>query len=152
MSSCSAQKVLPKNADTKLVIEVEKRDFNNDRVTQYRVFANGIFEKVITHDTSSQDKVFSTSFDNLDKAKLDKFVYLAKALNKLDYENSFPWKEGLYDRGSVYKISFVAQKELEYLKRQSKKTNPVTFSKIYYYYSGHAQSPKEFKELANLLN
>jgi hypothetical protein len=80
-----------------------------------------------------------------EKQNLKAFI---EKLTKLNYENSFPWKEGLYERGNVFKISFLTQKELDYITRKDpddKKS--ITTEKILYYYEGHKESPAIFKEL-----
>lgn len=151
LSSCSAQK--PKLlGETKLILSIEEKDYNKDRVTQYKIFENGIFEKAITHDSGSQENLFKSELKELNKKELEQVIALEKQLSKLDYENSFPWKEGLYKRGNVFQFNFIASKELEYLRRKSAKdTKEIQYSKILYYYEGHKESPQLFKDLVSLI-
>lgn len=147
MNTCSAKKesYLGKS---KLIISIEKRDYNSDRVTQINIFDNSLMQVTIIHDTNSKDNLFSSNLSTIDSKKLEKIKAYANQLNQLDYENSFPWKEGLYDRGNVYKISFLASKKLEYIARKDKKdTTEISFEKILYYYQGHKKSPELFKAL-----
>lgn len=152
LSSCSAKKERSFLGDSLLIITIEERDFNRDTVTQYSFYDNALMQTSILHDTNSAENLFKTEFKELNKKELEKIQVLTAQLQKLDYENSFPWKEGLYDRGNVYKVSFVAEKDLEYLKRQDKQDpKAIKFEKILYYYEGHEESPEVFKELAKFI-
>jgi hypothetical protein len=146
-SSCSAKKesLLGKS---KLLISIEKRDYSSDKVTEINFFDSGLKQEIVIHDTSSKENLFSTSLDQLNSKQLEAIKSFETKLNKLDYENSFPWKEGLYDRGNVYKISFISSKKLEYIARKdAKDSSEIQFEKILYYYQGHKESPELFKEL-----
>ena len=141
ISSCSAKKesLLGKS---KLLISIEKRDYSSDKVTEINFFDSGLKQEIVIHDTSSKENLFSTSLDQLNSKQLEAIKSFETKLNKLDYENSFPWKEGLYDRGNVYKISFISSKKLEYIARKdAKDSSEIQFEKILYYYQGHKESP-----------
>ena len=150
INSCSAKK---QNflGDTKLILSIEERDFKDDQVAVYNFFENSIVQSTITHNSKDAKKIFQTKFNSLDSKKLEAIKAFANKLKVLDYENSFPWKEGLYDRGNVFKISFIASKDLEYLKRSKKDTQSIDFEKILYYYEGHQDSPKLFKDLISYI-
>ena len=150
-SACSAkkEKIL---GESKLLISIEKRDFNSDTVTVFNFFDNALKQSLITHKSSSAEKLFNNELELLKTKELEAIKDFTQKLTKLDYENSFPWKEGLYDRGNVYKISFVTDKELEYLNRMdSKDKKSITAEKVLYYYQGHQDSPKLFKDLINYI-
>ena len=143
-SSCSARRNASILGDSKLLISIEERDFKNDRVAQYNFFDNGLKQGLVTHGS----ELFNSKLEILKKKELEKIKDFAVKLQDLDYENSFPWKEGLYDRGSVYKISFAATKSLEYISRKNPSDKKeIQTEKILYYYQGHKESPKLFKDL-----
>ncbi len=150
-SSCSAKK----NSflgDTKLIISVEEKDYSDDKVIQHYFFENGIYQRIITHNSSNEDSVFGSNFKTLNKKELGQIKALKDSIVKLNYKNTFPWKEGLYDRGNVYRISYLSSEPLEYIVRKSKTDIPqIKFSKSIYYYAGHDKSPAVFKDLADFL-
>lgn len=151
VQSCSAKKE-SLLGESQLIMSIEKRDFNSDRVTQYNFFSNGLKQETIVHDTNSTEQLFKNKLDQLNKKDLETVQSLETKLANLDYENSFPWKEGLYKRGNVYKISFISSKKLEYIARQDKKdSSEVQFEKILYYYEGHKESPLLFKDLISFI-
>jgi hypothetical protein len=147
ITSCSAKKE-SYLGESKLLISIEKRDYNTDQVSQINFFDNGLKQEIILHDTSSKDKLFKADLKQINSKELESVKAFLSKLNTLEYENSFPWKEGLYDRANLYKISFVTSKKLEYIARQDKKDDSeVSFEKILYYYQGHKESPQVFKDL-----
>jgi hypothetical protein len=138
-------------ANTKLLFAVEERDFTNEQETSYKVFANGILEKTILHNTKNQAKLFSTTFLTLKKDQVQQAEKLLSEIKNTKYQNFFPWKEDLYSRGNVYKISFVGATELEYLKRTKQQIKTINHQKILYYYQGHEESPEIFKTLIDFI-
>jgi hypothetical protein len=135
-------------SESRLIISIEERDFNADRVNQYNLFSNGLFQKIVIHDSGSPDNLFKSNLKQLDSKSIEQSKSYENKLANLDYENSFPWKEGLYSRGNLYKISFVGTKKLEYISRKDPKDgSEIKLEKILYYYEGHKDSPQIFKEL-----
>jgi hypothetical protein len=138
--------------ESRLVIAVEERDFSSDRVTQYNVFSNGLFQKIVTHDSGSPDNLFKSRLKQLDSKSIEQSQSYESKLAELDFENSFPWKEGLYTRGNLYKISFVGTKKLEYISRKDPKdSSEIKLEKILYYYEGHKDSPQVFKDVVSFI-
>ena len=150
-SHCFAKKNI-NFTETCLIIAVEERDFNADRVTQYNVFSNGLLQKIVIHDSGSPDNLFKSNLKQLDLKSIEQSKLHESKLAELDFENSFPWKEGLYSRGNLYKISFVGTKKLEYISRKDPKdSSEIKLEKILYYYEGHKESPQVFKDVVSFI-
>lgn len=152
INSCSAKKDTH-IGDTKLIISIEEKDYSDDKVIQHYFFENGLYQRIITHNSSNESSVFGSNFKELNTKDFEHIKSIKDSIVKLNYKNTFPWKEGLYDRGNVYRISYLDSQELEYITRKSKSDNSkIQFSKIIYYYAGHSESPAIFKDLASFLS
>lgn len=138
--------------ESRLMISVEERDFNTDRVTQYNLFSNGLFQKIVTHDSGSPDNLFKSTLKQLDSKAIEESKSHENKLANLDYETAFSWKEGLYSRGNLYKISFIGTKKLEYIARKDPKdASEIKLEKILYHYEGHKFSPQVLKDVVSFI-
>ena len=151
LASCSAKRTTEFD-NSKLLLSIEERDFKSDKVTEFNFFDSGLSQEIIVHSPNSEEDLFTNKFEKLNEKELTTLKSFEQKLSKLDYENSFPWKEGLYDRGNVYKISFISSKKLEYLNRTKKNSSKeIKFEKVLYYYEGHKDSPELFKEIVEFI-
>lgn len=137
LNSCTSKQEI--SLENKLLFTVEKRDIAKDEITEFRFFDTGLRSQLITHSSTKQEDLNSNKLSSLPKADLEKILSLQAKLEKLDYQNSFPWKEDFYKRGDVYKV--IISKEIAGIK------TPTT----YYFYSGQDDNPKVFDEIKELI-
>ena len=146
---CSCNKAsLP--SDTRLLLNLEERISSEDTIINYQVFENGLIERIVTHDTSKPENLYSTSYQQLDKEKLSSFQEKILALKKLDYQNDFPWKEDFTKRGNIYKFQFIDEVKTQAFDNGD--TETVLVPSTYYYYSGLQDEPKLFQEIIDVIN
>lgn len=142
------------NHNSKLLFRIEERLIDSDEIYEYSIFADGLFSKINIHNTNNESKLFNSEFKTLSKKQLDKFKEQLLSLEKLEYENDFPWKEDMYKRGNVYRIIFIDRITPNYFKDLNTKESPKELSvpKTLYYYEGHKDSPGIFSEIIKELN
>jgi len=137
---------------TELLFRVELRDIQLDRISEYRIFSNGLMNKTILNATNNPDELFGSEFLYLKPETLKSLQGYLNQLRELDYHNDFPWKEDFYQRGNVVKFEFLDYYDIAYLP-QAKPQEPqqILLPRVFYYYSGHQDSPKIFAEIIKIL-
>lgn len=150
LSSCSTQR---QEQNTQLILRIENRDIVSDTINEYRFFADGTFNSTTIHSSNAPEKLYQSSFKKLSKIDLDQVLKFHEELRKLDYHNDFPWKEDFYKRGNVVRIEFADTIKLNYPPSTGTETVTELLSpQIYYYYTGHEDSPALFKNLMQFVN
>lgn len=151
LSSCSS---VTANHNAKLLFRVEERLIESDTIYEYDIFDDGLITKINTHNTNDETKLFNSEFKTLEKKRLVKFKDYLSQLEKLDYENDFPWKEDFYKRGNIYRIMFINKVTPSYFKDVDPKlaSKKLSIQKVFYYYDGHKDSPEIFSKIVNSLH
>ena len=137
---------------TELLFRVELRDIQLDRISEYRIFTNGLINKTILNATNNPDELFGSEFSYLRPETLKSLKDYLNQLRELDYHNDFPWKEDFYQRGNVIKFEFLDYYDIAYLPQaKSREPKQILLPRVFYYYSGHQDSPKIFTEIVKIL-
>jgi hypothetical protein len=137
---------------TELLFRVELRDIELDRISEYRIFTNGLINKTILNATNNPDELFGSEFSYLRPETLKSLKDYLNQLRELDYHNDFPWKEDFYQRGNVIKFEFLDYYDIAYLPQaKSREPKQILLPRVFYYYSGHQDSPKIFTEIVKIL-
>jgi hypothetical protein len=148
LNACSS--IAPQK--TQLLLKIEKRDVVNDTILEYRIFTNGILNKTFIHSTNDSAKLYSSEFYQMKRKQFQTLQTLHKQLTELDYHNDFPWKEDFYQRGNVVKFEFLDLYDIAYIPQtKSKSPKQILSPKVFYFYSGHQDSPKLFRDILSEL-
>lgn len=131
---CSACNIVPQSSSTRLLYTIEYRDISKDQITEHRVFDNGLVNKTILHDTSNDAHLFKSEFYKLKAKELKKAIQYQKDLQKLDYNNDFPWKKDFYARGNIVKISFPDKVKPQYILDPKSAKQELLLERVFYYY------------------
>ncbi len=141
LSSCSKLDSFNK---TKLLFTVENRNIEKDEIIEYRFFENAFVNITITQNSNQTEKLYDSRFKKLSASQLAQSLYFQNQLQRLDYNNSLPWKENYYKRGNVVRFIFAAKQKLS-LKNEEKKE--LLIPKVFYYYQGLDDMPELFRKI-----
>lgn len=146
--------------ETSLLVELEERNIQQDRISRYEFFDNGLLVKNIVHQgDASKGDLYKSEMKIIDPEKVERAKIFVEKLQKLEYSNFFPWKEDYYQRGNVVKFKFPDLIKLNCFKEKlGSKLNsdldecPDAFvSQVFVYYTGHTESPELFAEILGFI-
>lgn len=141
LSSCSNLDSFNK---TKLLFTLENRDVKADEITEYRFFENGYLNITSTQNSNKTEKLYDSSFKKLNQSQLSQSLYYQAQLQKLDFQNSFPWKENYYKRGNVIRLIFP---DKHMLNLKNNKEKEILSPRVFYYYQGLENMPELFGKI-----
>ncbi len=146
LSACTSAQI----EDSRLLYKIEFRNISEDRITEYRVFGNGLVNETVIHSSNKNTELFTSKFKTLNEDQINTAIQLQKQLQELDYHNHFPWKEEFYKRGNVIKIEFPKLIKPQFINEPSE-AKELAINQTYFYYDGESESPKVFQDLIKLV-
>lgn len=142
-----------KDSQAKMLFQIDYREFDKDRITEYRFFDEGFASIVVTHDPAKNNPKF-TSHDArivlIDKTKMAKVKQVYEQLRILKFKNNFPWKENFTKRGDIYYVHVVQDYE-PLIEIGANKT--IAVPQVFIFYRGYKDSyPPVYAEFTDLLS
>lgn len=153
LSAKKAKALELKDSQAKMLFQIDYREFDKDRITEYRFFDEGFASVVVTHDPGKNNPKF-TSYDTriviLDKTKMAKVKQVYEELRLLKFKNNFPWKENFSKRGDIYYVH-VIQDYQPIAETEASKT--IAVPQVFIFYKGYKDSyPAVYGEFTDLVS